>query len=84
MSASIIEATVVLTAGPTISNPCARLAPAAADQLGIGEITLLVIRPDGHVGLRADRDHVEALAAYHALLASGAQTRACTREDAKC
>ena len=42
-------------------NPGARLAPAAADQLGIGEITLLVIRPDGHVGLRADRDHIEAL-----------------------
>ncbi len=27
-------------------------------QLRIGEITLLVVRPDGHVGLRADRDHI--------------------------
>ena len=69
--ASVIEATVVLTTLSGDQNPCARLAPAAADQLGIGEITLFVIRPDGHVGLRADRDHIEALAAYHALLVSG-------------
>jgi hypothetical protein len=27
-------------------------------QLRIGEITLLVVRPDGDVGLRADRDHI--------------------------
>jgi hypothetical protein len=39
--------------------------------LGIGEVTLLVVRPDGHVGLRADRDHLKALAAYQALLVSG-------------
>jgi hypothetical protein len=39
--------------------------------LGIDGITLLVIRPDGHVGLRADRNHIEALMAYHALLVSG-------------
>jgi hypothetical protein len=39
--------------------------------LGIGEITLLVIRPDGHIGLRSDRNHVEDLTAYHRLLVSG-------------
>jgi 2-polyprenyl-6-methoxyphenol hydroxylase-like FAD-dependent oxidoreductase len=69
--AAFIEETVALTARHDGQNSCARLAPAAADQLGISDVTLLVIRPDGHVGLRADRDHVEALAAYHALLASG-------------
>jgi 2-polyprenyl-6-methoxyphenol hydroxylase-like FAD-dependent oxidoreductase len=69
--ANIIEVTVVLTAGSDDQHLCVRLAPAAADQLGIGEVTLLVIRPDGHVGLRADRDHLEALAAYHTLLVSG-------------
>ena len=68
--ASVIEATFVLTARPDGQSPYARLTPAAAGQLGIGEITLLVIRPDGHVGLRADRDHIEALASYHALLVS--------------
>lgn len=74
--ASLIEATVVLTARSGDQNLYARLAPAAANQLGIGEITLLVIRPDGHVGLRADRNHIEALAAYQALLVSGQQPRA--------
>ena len=43
----------------------------AAEQLGIGEITLLVIRPDGHIGLRSDRNHVEDLTAYQQLLVSG-------------
>ena len=67
----LIGATIVLTARSGDQNSYARLAPAAADQLGIGGITLLVIRPDGHVGLRADRNHIEALMAYHALLVSG-------------
>jgi len=69
--ANFIEATVLLTTRPGDATPGARLASEAAGQLGIGEITLLVIRPDGHVGLRADRDHVEALATYDALLRSG-------------
>jgi 2-polyprenyl-6-methoxyphenol hydroxylase-like FAD-dependent oxidoreductase len=68
---SIIGETIVLTARPDDRNLCARIAPAASDQLGIGEVTLLVVRPDGHVGLRADRDHLEALLAYQALLVSG-------------
>jgi len=67
----LITATIVLMACSDDQNSYARLAPAAADQLGIGGITLLVIRPDGHVGLRADRNHIEALMAYHALLVSG-------------
>jgi 2-polyprenyl-6-methoxyphenol hydroxylase-like FAD-dependent oxidoreductase len=68
--ASVIEATVVLTARPDDGHLCARIASAAADLLGLDGITLLVIRPDGHVGLRADRDHLEALAAYEARLMS--------------
>ncbi len=43
----------------------------AAAQLGAGDATLLVVRPDGHVGLRADRDHATALAAYQARLSGG-------------
>jgi 2-polyprenyl-6-methoxyphenol hydroxylase-like FAD-dependent oxidoreductase len=41
---------------------------AAADQLGVNDITLLVIRPDGHVGLRADSNHVDALSHYQSML----------------
>ena len=70
-AAPIIEASMMLTARIDGEHRCARLAPAAAEQLGIDEITLLIIRPDGHVGLRADRDHLEALAAYQARLVSG-------------
>ena len=42
-----------------------------AQQLGVGESTLLLIRSDGHVGLRADREHLQALAGYELLLRSG-------------
>jgi 2-polyprenyl-6-methoxyphenol hydroxylase-like FAD-dependent oxidoreductase len=68
---SIIEASVVLATRSEERRPCARLAPEAVELLGIGEITLLAMRPDGHVGFRADRDHVAAMAAYHKLLVSG-------------
>jgi 2-polyprenyl-6-methoxyphenol hydroxylase-like FAD-dependent oxidoreductase len=67
---ALIEMCVVLIVGSDGRHPYARLAPAAADQLGISEITLLVIRPDGHIGLRADRDYLAALAAYQARLVS--------------
>jgi hypothetical protein len=63
-----VEATVVITTRPGDPHAAASIAPEAAAQLGVGAATLLVVRPDGHVGLRADRDHVEALAAYQSLL----------------
>lgn len=69
--ASVIEATIVLAVRSDEEHRCARIPQAAAEHLGIDGITLLVIRPDGHVGLRADRDHLEALAAYQARLMSG-------------
>ena len=68
---AIIEEIVVTTAASGDQDRFARIAPEAADELGIGASTLLVIRPDGHVGLRSDHDHVENLAAYQRLLVSG-------------
>jgi len=68
----LIGATIVLTTRTRNLPPWAWLSPAAADQLGIGEVSLLVVRPDGHVGLRADRDHLDALAAYRSLVAGTA------------
>jgi 2-polyprenyl-6-methoxyphenol hydroxylase-like FAD-dependent oxidoreductase len=64
----ILETVVALTARPDGGDGCARLDPSAADSLGVSAITLLVIRPDGHVGLRADNRHIEALVVYNALL----------------
>lgn len=70
-ASAVIETIVVITAGSDAHGPYARIAPAAAEELGIGELTLLVVRPDGHIGLRSDRNHVGDLAAYQRLLVSG-------------
>jgi len=66
-----IDETIAVTTRSEPQHAWARLSPAAAERLGVDAITLLVVRPDGHIGLRADRDHLELLAAYHTLLASG-------------
>jgi 2-polyprenyl-6-methoxyphenol hydroxylase-like FAD-dependent oxidoreductase len=66
---ALVEATVVLAARPDGHDTWGRLEPSAAERLGTDAVTLLLVRPDGHVGLRADRDHVTALAAYQSLLA---------------
>jgi 2-polyprenyl-6-methoxyphenol hydroxylase-like FAD-dependent oxidoreductase len=68
---AIIEEIVVIGAGSRDQGPYAWITPSVAEQLGISEITLLVIRPDGHVGLRSDRNHVGDLTAYQRLLVSG-------------
>ncbi|MEA5401004.1 monooxygenase, partial [Synechococcus sp. BA-124 BA4] len=36
--------------------------------LGLGPLTLLAVRPDGFIGLRADTDHREALGRYRQLV----------------
>jgi hypothetical protein len=45
-----------------------RLDPATAKLLGVDGITLLVVRPDNYIGLRADANHLAALARYRTLL----------------
>jgi len=68
---SLIESTSSLTSRSDNQGEHKRITPAAASQLGVGGITLLVIRPDGYVGLRADHDHLKALASYEAMLLAG-------------
>jgi hypothetical protein len=54
-ASAVIEATVVVE----------HVEPTAAERLGVdGTTTLLAVRPDGYVGLRADRDHASALQRY--------------------
>jgi 2-polyprenyl-6-methoxyphenol hydroxylase-like FAD-dependent oxidoreductase len=67
----IIEEIVVIAVGSDDHSPYGRITPAAAEQLGISKITLLVVRPDGHIGLRSDHDHGADLAAYQQVLMSG-------------
>ena len=64
----LFEAAVVLGTHPDLPPQIGHLEPAAADLLGVEEITLLALRPDGYVGLRADRDHLNALERYRTLL----------------
>lgn len=67
---ALIDETVVLGTRP--SDPGrARVDPAGADQLGIDGVTLLAVRPDGYIGLRADGDHLSALEAYVSVLTTG-------------
>ncbi len=47
-----------------------RLLPDAAKLLGVDGITLLALRPDNYIGLRADTNHLAALDRYRALLQS--------------
>ena len=42
-----------------------------AGLLGVDAITLSAMRPDGYVGLRADRDHLQALKRYRRLILEG-------------
>lgn len=78
---AIIADTVVLSVRADDRQIAASLARDAAAQLGIDAVTLLVVRPDGHIGLRADRDHGDAVAAYQALLAFAPAPRSASRHS---
>jgi 2-polyprenyl-6-methoxyphenol hydroxylase-like FAD-dependent oxidoreductase len=64
----LFETAVALGTRSDLPLPVGRLEPASADLLGIEGITLLAVRPDGYIGLRADQDHLSALERYRTLL----------------
>lgn len=68
---SIFEAGLVLSSNGPSAEGHWGIAPDAAARLGVGGVTLFVVRPDGYLGLRADDGHAAALAAYAAQLAAG-------------
>lgn len=61
---AIIEQLIALTANASVPDADAYLTPDTAQALGVRGVVLLVVRADGHVGLRADRGHADALSAY--------------------
>jgi 2-polyprenyl-6-methoxyphenol hydroxylase-like FAD-dependent oxidoreductase len=77
----LIDATLVLAGQDDGLPGWPRLYPSAAQALGVQGITLLAVRPDGHVGLRAEKDHREALEAYQNLLTSGNRNETATAEQ---
>jgi 2-polyprenyl-6-methoxyphenol hydroxylase-like FAD-dependent oxidoreductase len=67
----IFEATFALATHTDLSNEIGNLPPGAASQMGIEDITLLVVRPDGYIGLRSDRNHLAAIEGYLNLIRNG-------------
>lgn len=61
---ALVEAVIGIASNSVMPGASAVIAPGTAEELRLGDLALLVVRPDGHIGLRADRDHAEALAAY--------------------
>lgn len=68
----LFEAAFALATEPGAPAPVGAVDPAAADQLGVADVTLLAVRPDRHVGFRSDRADVAELHRYAGLLASAA------------
>ena len=63
---ALFEAVIALDS-QTNSSEIGQLEPRAADRLGVKNITLLAIRPDGYIGLRSDTDHHSELQRYWSL-----------------
>jgi hypothetical protein len=64
----VFDTVLALSAGTSSPQQVGRLAAAAAQALGVEGVSVLVVRPDGYIGLRADQDYLAALARYEATL----------------
>jgi 2-polyprenyl-6-methoxyphenol hydroxylase-like FAD-dependent oxidoreductase len=64
----LFEAAIVLSTRLDRHAHIGRIEPFEADLLGIQGTTLLVVRPDGYIGLRSDGDHLSALERYRKVL----------------
>jgi 2-polyprenyl-6-methoxyphenol hydroxylase-like FAD-dependent oxidoreductase len=67
----LFEAAIAFGNRDKLPHHIGQLEPAAAGLLGVEGMTLLAVRPDGYIGLRADRDHISALERYRALVRAG-------------
>jgi 2-polyprenyl-6-methoxyphenol hydroxylase-like FAD-dependent oxidoreductase len=67
----LFEAAVVLSADCDLAAEIGYLEASAAEMLGVKGSTLLAVRPDGYVGMRADRDHLGALERYLTIVRAG-------------
>jgi hypothetical protein len=67
----LFEAAIALATRRDLPGEIGHLEPDAAALLGVEGHTLLALRPDGYIGLRADTDHLSALEHYHTLVQTG-------------
>jgi hypothetical protein len=68
---SVFEAAIGLSSGRDLPAAIGYLEPAAAVLLGVEGSTLLAVRPDGYIGMRAGRDHLSTLERYRTLVCAG-------------
>jgi 2-polyprenyl-6-methoxyphenol hydroxylase-like FAD-dependent oxidoreductase len=64
----LFEAVFAFSTNSELPDQTGYLEPAVADRLGLQQITLLAMRPDGYIGMRSDRAHLDMLERYRALL----------------
>jgi len=67
----LFEAVFAFSTNPELPVQTGYLETSVADRLGLHEITLLALRPDGYIGLRSEYDHLDSLERYRALLLAG-------------
>ena len=67
----LFDAAFAFATAADLPNEVGLLESATADRIGVRDITLLAVRPDGYLGLRADRDHLIALERYRDILRTG-------------
>jgi 2-polyprenyl-6-methoxyphenol hydroxylase-like FAD-dependent oxidoreductase len=67
----LFEAAFAIGTQPDLPVQVERIETAGADLLGVQGTTLLVVRPDGYIGLRSDGDHLSALEHYRKLVYAG-------------
>ncbi len=67
----LFETAIALSTRHDLPAQNGYLEPAAAVLLGLEGHTLLAVRPDGYIGLRSDRDHLNALTRYRNLIQTG-------------
>ena len=71
----LFEAVFAFSTQPDFPAQTGYLEPTVADRLGIEEITVLALRPDGYIGLRPEHGHLNALERYRALILTGGKIR---------
>jgi 2-polyprenyl-6-methoxyphenol hydroxylase-like FAD-dependent oxidoreductase len=64
----MLDAVITLGVGEPPTDHAGSIEPSGAELLGVQDITLFAVRPDGYVGLRADHGHLAALERYQALV----------------
>jgi 2-polyprenyl-6-methoxyphenol hydroxylase-like FAD-dependent oxidoreductase len=64
LEGGLFDRVIALSADPAGREPLGLLEPSAADALGVDGLTVLAIRPDGHIGLRIDGADLAPLQSY--------------------